>query len=506
MSLRFESTPWPDAALPAVTALLARQRVPMVSSLREAFVARDRGASRLGELMAGAACVTTGQQPGLLTGPLFTVYKALTAVALAEHLERSVGQPVVPVFWVAGDDHDFAESNHVHYLTLENDLARAALREREPTAPLTPLYREPLGTDVDSILAGLESQSPSTEFRADVLAWLERHYRANADFATAFAESLAELLGRFGLVVLRPTSEAAKRAMAPHVVRALHRAVEIDHELDRRAAALRDAGKPTPVPVGDHATLVMIEGDLGRDRLVMEGTQFVERRSGASWTMTGLEQLAANEPRRLSPNVLLRPVIEAAILPTLAYVAGPGELDYLPQCEPVYAALDVAPQLPFPRWSGRVIEQRVAKVLDKYGIGPDDLSRPDLESHLVRGDMPESVQDPLKALRTTLGGQYQNLQAAAAAVDPTLKKSVQSARNSALSELKNLEKRIVAHLKKQNEIVMQQIGKARNNLFPGGRPQERVFTVAPFLVRYGPEFLDAVLEEARTYVAHAVDR
>jgi uncharacterized protein YllA (UPF0747 family) len=245
---------------------------------------------------------------------------------------------------------------------------------------------------------------------------------------------------------------------------------------------------------------------MGRDRLVLDGERYAARRSGESWTLAELERMAEHEPMRLSPNVLLRPVVEAALLPTLAYVAGPGELDYLPQCAPVYATLEVEPQLPYPRWSARVVERRVTKVLEKYGIEPDDLKRADLESQLVRDGMPDSVRAPLTTLRGSLGQQYQALQEAATAVDPTLKKSVQSARNSALSELSGLEKRIVAHLKKQNDIVVQQIGKARNNLFPGGRPQERVFTVAPYLVRYGPAFLDAALEEARAYVARSAER
>jgi bacillithiol biosynthesis cysteine-adding enzyme BshC len=506
VSLHFESTALSAATPPTLAELAGRRPPPMATPLRDAFVAHDRGADRLAQLLAGAACVTTGQQPGLLTGPLFTVYKALTAVALAEVLERQRGQPVVPVFWVAGDDHDFAEANHVHYLTLENELERVVLREREPSAPLTPLYREPLGSEVARVLAELVAQSPNTEFRGDVLAWLERHYRSDRDFATAFAGSVAELLGRFGLVVLRPTSAAAKQAMASHLLRALRSAGDIDRALDTRAAVLRDTGRPAPVPVGDGATLVMIEGKMGRDRLVLDGERFAARRSGESWTLTQLERLAEDEPRRLSPNVLLRPVVEASLLPTLAYVAGPGELDYLPQCEPVYAALGVEPQLPFPRWSAQVVEPRVSKVLGKYTIAPEDLRRTDLESRLVRDDMPESVRESLHALRVTLGQQYQELQGAASAVDPTLKKSVQSARNSALSELASLEKRIIAHLKKQNEIVVQQIGKARNNLFPQGQPQERMLTVAPYLVRYGFEFLDAALEEATAYVSRAVER
>jgi bacillithiol biosynthesis cysteine-adding enzyme BshC len=500
VTARFQATPLAVPALPDPAAGVERRRVAFPPQLVEAMVAHGTAEQQLERLAGGALCVTTGQQPGLLTGPLFTVYKALTAVALAESLSNRLGEPVVPVFWVAGDDHDLAEANHVRYLTRENEVKRVALRDRAPDAPLTPLYRERLGPELTTVMAELVAHTPDTEFRADVLSWLERHYRSDVDFATAFAGALAELLGRFGLVVFRPTHPAAKRAMAPLLLDALRSAAALDASLGARAAELQAHGRPAPVSVGDGATGVMLEGRLGRDRLVVDGETLVARRSGESWTLEQLARIAADDPERLSPNVLLRPAVEAALLPTLAYVGGPGELAYLPQADPIYTALGVEPQSPFPRWSAQILEQRVTKVLTKYGVSTDDLQRADLESVLVRDDMPEGVRVPLSTLRTALGQQYQQLQGAVTAVDPTLTKSVQSTRNAALAELNDLEKRIVSHLKKQNEIVVQQIGMARNSIYPGGQPQERVFTVAPYLIRYGMSLLDAALEGARAHV------
>jgi len=505
MTVRFEPTPLVVSTFPDPAALADRRRVAFRPELVEAMVAHGSASEQLERLVGGALCVTTGQQPGLLTGPLFTVYKALTAVALAEALSERLGEPVIPVFWVAGDDHDLAEANHLHYLTRENDVRRVTLRDRDPEAPLTPLYREPLGSDVTAVIAELAGDAPDTEFRADVLRWLERHYRADADFATAFAGALAELLGRFGLVVLQPTHPAAKQAMAPLLLDTLRAATALDRDLGTRAAELQAEGRPAPVPVGDGATGVMVEGLLGRDRLVLDGGTFVARRSGETWPLDRLEAVANEHPERLSPNVLLRPAVEAALLPTVAYVGGPGELAYLPQAEPNYRVLGVNPQHPFPRWSARLIEHRVTKVLAKYGIAADDLLRSDLETALVRNDMPDDVRAPLAGLRATLAEQYERLQNAATGIDPTLKKSVQSTRNSALADLAELEKRIVAHLKKQNEIVVQQVGKARNSIYPGGQPQERMFTVAPYLIRYGMGLLDAALDAARAHVRRAME-
>lgn len=502
MTLAFHSVPLSGFPALDVGRLAGQRAVAIDSALGPAFVADGSARARLDLLLSGqAVCVTTGQQPGLLTGPLFTIYKALTAIALAESLEPLVGQPVVPVFWVAGDDHDFAEANHVHLLGLDNEIDRVELRTRNSDAPLRPLYQEPLGPELKPVMDALVMHTPDTEFRDDVLAWLDRHYRTDNDFASAFAEAVADLLGPRGLVVLRPTHPEAKRAMAPHLLMALEHASALDMALTQTTRDIERAGQHAPVHVGDGASLVMIEGRLGRDRLVVDGARFTARRSGESWSLDQLRRIAEAQPNRLSPNVLLRPVVEAAILPTLAYVAGPGELAYLPQCTPVYDRLAVAPQTPVPRWSGTIVEQRVQKVLDKYGLTIEELARSDLEASLAREDMPPDATAALSAIAASLQAEYGRLERAAVEIDPTMKKPVQHARNSALSGVRSVEKRLVAHLKKQNEIVAQQIAKARHNLLPHGQPQERIFTVAPYLIRYGPGFLEGALERARRFVS-----
>ncbi|UCF40849.1 MAG: bacillithiol biosynthesis cysteine-adding enzyme BshC [Gemmatimonadota bacterium] len=497
MSLTLETTPIIAPSPLKAAALVATRGTTPDPVLREACVARGAGAENLERLFGeGALCVTSGQQPGLLTGPLFTIYKALTAVALARALEAQLGRSVVPVFWVAGDDHDFLEANHVYHLTSSAEVERVELRARAADAPLRPLSQEPLGPEIGGVIDTVLGATPDSEFRGDVEQWVRRHYRPEQDFAGAFAEALAELLAPYGLVVFRSTHLAAKRAMGPHLLAALESSKELDRRLAERAAELRGADRPTPVPVGDGATLVMIEDEQGRDRLVRDDGGYVARRTGKAWRLDDLRALANHDPQRLSPNVLLRPAMEAALLPTLAYVAGPGELAYLPQTDPIFRMLEIAPQAAVPRWSGRVIETRVAKVLDKYGIAATDLALPEgqLEASLVEGDMPPAAREALAALRRSLQEHYAGLEAAAVDVDVQMQKPVQSARNAALAGVAQLEKRLISHLKKRNDIVLQQIAKARNSLFPQGQPQERVFNVIPYLVRYGPQFLDAALD------------
>ena len=342
---------------------------------------RDRLAA--GEVLA----VTTGQQPGLFTGPLYTIYKALSAAALARRLERERKVPVVPVFWVGGDDHDFAEANHASVLNAAGEVVRIVLRERPADALLLPLFREPCGPEIGGALEQLRAALPDTEFKTDVLTWLEASYRPDTNLADACAEALNRLLGSRGIAVFRAHDPVAKRATAPWLVRALD------------------------VTLADGLSPVLVEGSAGRDRLRADGDGFVTRRSGERFTRAALERIAVASPERLSPNVLLRPVVEAALFPTVAYAAGPGELEYLPEAAPLYVRLGVAPQTPVPRWSGFVVEGRVEKVLERYGLTPADFGGPPgvLEARLARDAVPPEIADTLVRLRAELDLHYGRL-------------------------------------------------------------------------------------------------
>ncbi|MGH7656616.1 MAG: bacillithiol biosynthesis cysteine-adding enzyme BshC, partial [Gemmatimonadales bacterium] len=324
-----------------------------------------------------ALLVTTGQQPGLLTGPLYTIYKALSAAALARQLSERWERPVIPMFWIAGDDHDFDEANHAAWLTPAGEVRRAVLRKRPDDAPLVPMYREPLGDDITAVLESLAADLPVSESRDAVLAWLGRHYKPEATLAGSFGCALAELLAPLGILCLDSTHAAVKRATIRHIIRALGVSRGLNADLAARDRELRDAGHDAGVGVGDDATLVMLEAGQGRDRLIHDKDGFITRRSGERFTLDDLGRLGAESPERFSGNVLLRPVLESAILPTVAYVAGPGELRYLALTQPVYERLRIPRQLPVPRWSGLLVESRVERTLARFDAGLDDLQRDD---------------------------------------------------------------------------------------------------------------------------------
>lgn len=463
MIARIVSTPIP---MPAgkIPAGKPRRIAPDVLEAMLPGPGRDR-------LAAGdALAITTGQQPALFTGPLYTVNKALSAVALAARLEKERGIPVVPVFWVAGDDHDFAEANHAAVLGKEGEVVDIVLRERPHEAPQLPLFREKLGPDIRVAIDALAAALPDGEFKAEVCGWLGSAFQPDANLADASAEALNRLLSARGLAVFRAHDPSAKRAAAPWILRALDETV------------------------ADGLTPVLVEGGLGRDRLRKDGTHFVTRRSGERFTRAQLEQLAAETPERLSPNVLLRPVIEAALFPTLAYVGGPGEMEYLPESAPLFTSLGVAPQAHVPRWSGMIIEARIDKVLTKRELTPADFaSKPgELEARLAQAELPPQIAESLKALRADVAQRYARISGEVQLLDPTLERTVESARNAALAGTNEIEKKLVASVKRTQGTLLSQLARARNALMPAGKPQERVLTIASFAARYGWSVLDDV--------------
>jgi len=385
----------------------------------------------------------------------------------------------VPVFWVAGDDHDFAEANHAAVLGRDGELVKIVLRERSHEAPQLPLFRELLGLEIRRALDTLEAALPDSECKPDVRHWLEACYRPDANLADAGAEALRQLLGGRGLAVFRAHDRHAKRAAAPWLLKALNETLP------------------------DGLTPVMVEGQLGRDRLSKDDGIFVTRRGGERFTRAQLESIAAETPERLSPNVLLRPVIEAALFPTLAYVGGPGEMEYLPEAAPLFSSLGVAPQAHVPRWSGVIIEARVDKILNKHGLTPADFAgQPGtLETRIAKAELPPELAESLKALRDEVESRFARVNGEVQQLDPTLERTVQSARNAALAGTNEIEKKLIASLKRTQGTLVSQLARARAALMPDGKPQERVLTSVSFLARYGGTLLDQIDAEVARWAA-----
>ncbi|MEO5799260.1 MAG: bacillithiol biosynthesis cysteine-adding enzyme BshC [Gemmatimonadales bacterium] len=478
--VRPRAATWPEALTPALL------QVPGT----EAAIAALRS--------PGALVVTTGQQPGLFGGPLYTVHKALAAAALASELTTRWQRPVVPLFWLAGDDHDFSEASNASWLDADGVLQEWHLSPRDPAAPQRSMAREALGVEILSGLRTLEQSLPGSEARDTTLAWLRRHYVPGHTLHAAYAGAIAELLAPWGIVCIDPTSAVFKHAQAPLLARALERASELDAAL----AALPDAG--TGIAAGDGATLVFYENDSGRDRLLVDGDGFRGRRTGVTFTREAMLAELAEHPERCSANVLLRPVVEASLLPTVAYVAGPGEYRYLTQqAAALYPLLDVTPQVPVPRWTGTAVEPWSERLLDRLGLSLEALLDDDgsVGRGILRRDLPDEVPMALAQLRDAISATTVTLSTAGRKIDGVLDRAIASRQRRLSQVADDLERVLERHLRKRGDIAYAQYVRLRTALCPRGAPQERVLSVPSLLARHGTEWLEAVRSAAGTWAA-----
>ncbi len=444
----------------------------------------------------GALVVTTGQQPGLFGGPLYTVHKAIAAVALARELASRWDRPVIPVFWLAGDDHDHAEAGRAAWTDSTGALVEWSLPARAVDAVQRPMYQEPLGPALRDGIELLRTSLPPAD-----LGPIERWWTPERTVHAAFAGWAAELLTPLGVACIDPTHPAFKRAQQPLISAALDRATELDTAL----SVIQDPG--TGIDAGAGATLVFVETDVGRDRLVVDGVGFRARRSGQRFTRAALHALLESQPTRFSANVLLRPVVESALLPTVAYVAGPGELRYLlRQAAVLFPLLDVTAPAAVPRWGGVLAEPFVDRLLERLDLTAGDVMRDDgtLAREILRRDLPVGVEPALEALRTTLDASATALHQAGREIDAVLDRAIDGRVRRAARVVDDLERLLERHLRRRSDIAHAQFQRIATALQPGGMSQERVLSSAPMYATHGAAWIDAALNMAAEWASTAV--
>jgi bacillithiol synthase len=448
--------------------------------------------ARLSQILAGDGFfVTTGQQPALFGGPLYTLYKALAAIRTAALLESRLGRPVLALFWIGADDHDWEEANHVTVLDDAGALQRIVVSAEADAAPLPSSERRwgrGVGTAVDAMVASL----PVTPFGRHIAAHLREAYTPDATVAASFTSTLKLLLRDRTIALVSSAHPALRRAAAPVLYHeAAHNAEHHQHIL-RQTERLAASGYPVQVALTAGASNLMQVDGRGRDRLMQSRHGWATRRERQAMPEETLLRLIADEPDRFSPNVLLRPVVESAVFPTIAYVAGPGELRYFGQIGCLFEAHGILAPVVVPRSSMTLIEPRIRRLLTRLSLEHTAFRRPfdEVATGVVRRDMPAAAVSALERLRESVHATYEQLTAATEAVDPTLNGPLRAARDRSLLQADDAERRILRQLKRRDAVLVDQLGRAAASLHPGGVPQERVLNPLQYMARYGPELVD----------------
>ncbi len=438
-----------------------------------------------------ALAVVTGQQTGLFGGPLFTLYKALTCVQLAAQLRLALGRPVVPIFWMASEDHDVAEADHVQLLDAAGNLV--SLRHTAWGSPGFMPANLVLGPAIQETLQRVSDLLPATSFAPELRAALHRTFAPERTLAEAFARWMVFLLGESGLILVDAADPQLKRLGAPVLQREVEEAPRSSREILAQSEALRVLGYAAQIEARTDGVNCFLLQD-GRRSLMRETAGYRLRDSGELLPPARLEAVARQRPESLSPNVALRPILQDYLFPTLAYIAGPGELAYFAQLRRVYQAFDVPMPLVVPRAFLTLADRRSLQLLERYHLSLADLTREPEQviTRVLRAQLPPGLESTLGKAREGVDAIFREVAEAIAAVDPTLRATVGQSAGHIKGHLDQLERKAVQALKRREAETRQQIQRVRQYLMPGGKPQERVFPLLPFLARYGPGLLESL--------------
>jgi len=441
------------------------------------------------EIPEDSSAIVTGQQPGLLTGPLYSIYKAITAIKLAEGRARATGRPCVPIFWVAADDHDFEEVRTAHLLTQ----AHASLPlTYTPAAAVAghPMHAVPLEESLHALITQAANAVPGSELKGEIEDFLHASLDASTSFSEWFARLMARLFRDTPLILFTPELPTARANARPIFEQELHNPLASTRLLNEQGTRLAALGYPPQVVKSETECNFFLQFGPKRRKVLYENNAFVVPEENITLTTEHLVDLLDFAPEQFSANVVLRPLVQQHLLPTDAYVGGPGEIAYWAELRTVFDNAGLQMPVVYPRASATLTTIKLNKLLAKYDLTPSALAAP--EEQLLQRALANTVKSPARAafqqhapsitqhtsaLATALASlKGQNTPAAGLAT--TAQAQIQHA-------LEKLERGLLRLDEAQVATVQSQIQRLRATFQPQGIPQERHYTLAAFLFEHG---------------------
>ncbi len=422
--------------------------------------------------------VVTGQQAGLLLGPNYTLSKAITAINLAKELAAE-DKPVVPIFWVASQDHDVAEVNHAYLLDMKESLKRLEL----PLPENTPVGRIVLNPDwLNQMKLELQTLNVPEHHRQEVLGLLERTASRAKTFADWFAAILYELLGEHGLIILNPVEADVAKLFRPVLDAELGNPERSSQAINEAGQRLREMGYEPQLGRAEGATNLFLEENGLRQLLRFEGKHFFTETN--HYTLGELQKKLDEDPASITPAAGLRPITQDAILPTAVTVLGPGELRYFAQLKGVYEAHGVVMPLTWARATATVLEPPVVRVMEKFNLTSKDiqnLAKHEEDILLRLHGCENSFKETLRALETSL----EKLLVDVNTIDPTLHGTVKRAEMYFGKTFKTLKTKSARAVASRDDVYTQQFARLEAHLLPMGEPQERLISPFSFFLKFG---------------------
>jgi bacillithiol biosynthesis cysteine-adding enzyme BshC len=462
----------------------ADRRAALVAALRE-----NNGDSPALEVLAqpDTVAVITGQQVGLFSGPAYTIYKALTAVRLARQISAT-GKPAVPVFWLATEDHDFAEVNHTWVFDQHNKPVQ--LRVNGNTIPDQPVGDIAIASWPISELRSALSGMP---FADEVINLVEESSTPGATMGASFHRLLKRLLSPYGLLFVDPMQPSIRRLAAPMLRQVIEATPELNARLLERNNELARAGYHAQVHIEEKTSLVF---------LLEQGRRIALRRSNGDYLAKDIRLNAtdlAAMAEHLSPNAILRPVVQDYLFPTAAYIGGPAELAYFAQSQVIYERLlGRMPHL-VSRSGFTLFDAKSAKLMDRFNLQMPDFfhGQENMKARIAHQLSPPALQLQFSDATAEAAALLDKLEMGVSSFDPTLAEAVKKSRAKVLYQFSKNQAKVEREMMRRDDQATASAEYLSNSIYPHKHLQERLYSILPFLARHGLDLIDRVYENVQ---------
>lgn len=457
----------------------------------------DRTAENLQLLKnSNTIAIVTGQQLGILGGPLYTIYKTITAIKLAQKLAEQYPEfNFVPVFWLEADDHDYEEVRHLLVLNAANELHRISY-------PIEETFDEEKGTvgnltftgAINGVFEELKNTLRTTEFTEPMLEMLNGMYAEGKTFKAAFRELIFSMFDAYGLIIFDPQDIAIKKLLSPVFSNEVANYLAHAEKLVARSATLEETYhaqvKIRPLNLFYHM-------DKGRYAIDPdEEGGFRLRKKRMKFTHEELLKLTEENPERFSPNVILRPICQDYLFPTGFYIAGPAEVSYFAQIMPLYEMFNIPEPVIYPRASVTLLEKSTKSILDKYLLKLQDvyLNQSTLHEKVMNSLLSVNLDDLFKQLEGDVAKLMQGLKDKLSQLDKTTADASEKYKVKLLGSLVELKSKAIESEKRKHEVVIRQLIKLADSVYPYETLQERQLNYFYFYNKYGAALLDKLFE------------
>jgi bacillithiol synthase len=433
--------------------------------------------------------VVTGQQLTLYGGPLFTVYKTLTVIIYAKKWQKLLDRPIIPVFWMADEDHDYAEAGEIGLLD-DDTWKKLALTNGKSGKPVG---RELLEESYAAFENELFNLLPESDFTDELIADIKKFYREGYTFRDAFARWFLHLFAKHGVILAGSDDPDIKKLTFEPMLYAAENHSELFKQLDSQSSDLEKYGYNRQALVQD-SNLFFIDPKNGRLKLEQKGGKWFSG-NGLSWENKELLSEIRQYPEKFSPNVFIRPLMQDRLLPSIAYVSGPGELAYYGQMKKTYEWMQQQMPMMIPRFSVTLIEPAIDRIMKEVPIEMHEYSDriEDLETMYLQRTADFDVEGIFKEWHDQVRTITDDSKSQISKIDPTLEASADKAGTVFENELENLRKKVYRSIKKKKSIQISRINRIKENLYPGGSLQERQIAMIFYMNKYGPDIWDRLL-------------